>query len=71
MNKRSFIVMVLRKLDVISCSDYPQSIATGKLQKFIQVVTTFYWNNNVSLQLLVQNRTRKWHFPLNFQNGIN
>ena len=25
----------------------------------------------VSLQLLVQNRMRKWHFPLNFTNGIN
>ena len=25
----------------------------------------------VSLQLLMQNRKRKWHFPLNFQNGIN
>ena len=25
----------------------------------------------VSLHLLVQNRTRKWHFPLNFRNGIN
>ena len=24
----------------------------------------------VSLQLLVQNRRRKWHFPLNFRNGI-
>ena len=25
----------------------------------------------VSLQLLVQNRRRKWHFPFNFRNGIN
>ena len=25
----------------------------------------------VSLQLLVQNRKRKWHFPLNFRNCIN
>ena len=25
----------------------------------------------VSLQLLVQNRMRKWHFLLNFRNGIN
>ena len=25
----------------------------------------------VSLQLLVQNRRRKWYFPLNFCNGIN
>ena len=28
-------------------------------------------NTSVSLQLLVQNQRRKWHFPLNFQNGIN
>ena len=32
-----------------------------------QIVKT---NIYVSLQLLVQNRRRKWHFPLNFQNGI-
>ena len=24
----------------------------------------------VSLQLRVQNQRRKWHFPLNFRNGI-
>ena len=31
----------------------------------------FWQLTYVSLQLLMQNRTRKWHFPLNFQNGIN
>ena len=32
-----------------------------------QIVQYIY----VSLQLRVQNQMKKWHFPLNFRNGIN
>ena len=28
------------------------------------------WDKYVSLQVSVQNQRRKWHFPLNFRNGI-
>ena len=34
-------------------------------------LTLKYKDWYVSLQLLMQNRRRKWHFPLNFCNGIN
>ena len=40
---------------------------------FVFLISSSVWkdiNINVSLQLRMQNRRRKWHFPPNFRNGI-
>ena len=38
--------------------------------KRLQFEQLFSFHAYVSLQLRVQNRRRKWHFPPNFRNGI-
>ena len=39
-------------------------------ESFSCLLLSILTNVYVSLQLCMQNRRRKWHFPLNFQNGI-
>ena len=51
-------------------SDYQSMYSRCKRVVRILSCLLFIATTYVSLQLLVQNQTKKWHFPLNFHNGI-